>query len=111
MIYQLKNTPTKISLYDLIATSHTHREVLYGLLKNKTIPTNILAITFSKILNTIRRSDTIFFYKSQILTQEFLEECSALYITPMVEEWEVKRTMVDNGSTVNVCSNYFLAQL
>jgi len=29
----------------------------------------------------------------------------------MVDEWEVKRTMVDNGSAMNVCSNHFLTQL
>jgi len=47
MIDQLKNTPAKISLYDLISTSQTHRDVLYTLFKNETIPTNILATTFS----------------------------------------------------------------
>jgi len=29
----------------------------------------------------------------------------------MIDEWEVKRTMVDNVLDVNVCSNHFLTQL
>lgn len=32
------------------------------------------------------------------------------YITHMVDGWEVKRIMVDNGSTINVYSNQFLIQ-
>ena len=111
MIDQLKNTPTNISLYDLISTSQAHREVLYALLKNETIPTKILASIFSKKLRTIREGDTISFYKFEMLNQELLEECSTLYITHMVEEYKVKSTMVDNGCAMNVCSNYFLAQL
>lgn len=51
------------------------------------------------------------FYKYEKLNQELLDECSTLCITPMVDGWEVKRIMVDNGSVVNVCSNHFLTQL
>lgn len=67
--------------------------------------------TCSKKLQTIRESDTISFHKSEILNQELLNECASLYIAPMVDELEVKRTIVDNVSAMNVCSNYFLTQL
>lgn len=86
MINQLKNTPTKTSLYDLIDTSHAHREVLYALFKNEIVPTNISATTFSEKLQTIRGGDVISFYKSKMLNLELLDEYSALYITPMIEE-------------------------
>lgn len=46
MIDQLKNTPSKISLYDLISTFQAHRDVLYALFKYETILTNILNTTF-----------------------------------------------------------------
>lgn len=46
MIDQLKNTPKKISLYDLISTSQVHRDILYTLFKNEIIPTNILVAMF-----------------------------------------------------------------
>ena len=111
MIDQLKNIPAKVCLYDLIATFHAHREVLYALFKNEIIPTNILATTFFKKLRTLREGDTISFHKSEKLNRELLNECFTLYITPMLDGWEVKRTMVDNGSTVNMCFNYFLTQL
>ena len=84
MIDQLKNTPTKISLYDLISTSQAHREVLYALFKNKIIPTKILASIFFEKFKTIMGNDTISFYKSEKLNQEMLDECLALYIIPMV---------------------------
>jgi len=85
MIDQLKNTLTKITLYDLISTSHIHRKVLYTLFKSETFPTNILVTVFYEKLRTIREGDIIFFYKSKKLNQELLDECSTLYITPMVE--------------------------
>ena len=107
MINQLKNTLEKISLYDLISTSQVYRDVLYALFKNETIPTNILTSIFCEKLKTIKECDAISFYKSKKLDQELLHEYLALYITPMVDGWEVKRTMVDNGSTINVCSNLF----
>ena len=50
MIDQLKNTPNKISLYDLISTSQTHRDALYAFFKNETIPTNISTTIFSEKL-------------------------------------------------------------
>ena len=40
-----------------------------------------------------------------------LEECLALYITPMVDGWKVKITMVYSGLVFNVCSNHFLTEL
>lgn len=111
MIDQLKNNPTKISLYDLISTLKVHRDILYALFKNENIPTNISATMFSKKIRTIKECDVIYFYKSEKLNQDLLDECSTLYITPMVDGCEVKMIMVDNGSTVNVCSNIFLTQL
>ena len=98
-------------MYDLISTSQAHRDVLYDLFKNEIVPTNILVATFFEKLQNIRKSDIISFFKSKQLSLELLEECSALYIIPLVDEWEVKRIMVDNGSTINVCSKWFLSQL
>jgi len=54
MIDQLKNTLAKIRLYDIISTSQEHRDVLYALFKNKTIPTNISIVIFFKKLQNIR---------------------------------------------------------
>lgn len=83
----------------------------YALFKNKIISTNILAATFFDKRRTIRKGNIISFYKSKKLNQEMLDECLDLYITLMVGGWEVKRTMVDNGSTIKMCSNNFLSQL
>ena len=85
MIDQLKNTPAKISLYDLISTLQAHRDVLYNFFKNETISTNILATIFFEKLQSIRESEAISFYKYDKLTQELLEGYLALYITPMVD--------------------------
>jgi len=111
MIDQLKNTPTKISLHDLIYTSQVHRDILYALFKNETVPINISATMFSEKIRTIKECDIISFYQFEKLNKELLDECSTLYVTPVVDGWEVKRIMVDNGSTINVFSNHFLIQL
>jgi len=111
MIEQLKNTTTKISLYDLISTYATHREILYALFKMETIPANMSATMFFDKLKAIQECDAISFYKSEKFNKELLDECLALYITPLIDGWEIKRTIVDNGLAVNVCSHRFLIQL
>lgn len=78
MIDQLKNTPAKVNLYDLITTSHTHREVLYALFKNETIPTNISTTTFYETFNTIKGGNALAFYKSKMLNLELLDGYSTL---------------------------------
>jgi len=90
MIEQLKIIPTKISLYDLIFTSETHREILYALFKKEIVPTNMSAGMFSKKIKSIKECDAISFYKSKKLSKELLDECSTLYITPMIDGWEIK---------------------
>jgi len=107
MIEKVKTTPSMISLYDLISTSKKHKEILYALFKNKTFPTNITGTIFLKNLSSIKECDRITFYRSEKLSKETLTECVALYITPMIEGWKIKRTMVDNGSVVNICSHKF----
>lgn len=66
---------------------------------------------FSEKLRAIKDYDDISFYKSEKINKYFLDECLALYIKPMIYGWEIKRTLVDNRSTVNVCSHKFFIQL
>jgi len=47
MIEQLKTNHENISLYDLISTSETHREIIYALFKKEIVPTNMFAAIFS----------------------------------------------------------------
>lgn len=111
MIEQLKTTPAKISLYDIIFTSEIHREILYALLKMEIVPTNMSVAMLSKKLRDIKECDAISFYKFEKLNKEFIDKCLALYITPMINGWYIKRTLVDNGSTINACSHKVLIQL
>ena len=62
---------------------------------------------FQKKLRSIKECDVISFYRSEKLSKEILAKCLAFYITPMIEGWKLKITLVDNGSTVNVCSINF----
>ena len=41
------------------------------------------------------------FYKYEKINKELLDEFLALYIIPMIDGWEIKRTLVDDGSIVN----------
>lgn len=61
MIDQLKNIATKISLYYLISTSQTHRDVLYVLFNNEIVLTNILDAKFFEKLRTIKECDASLF--------------------------------------------------
>lgn len=66
---------------------------------------------FSKKLKSIKECDVVSFYRSEKLTKEIRVECLALYITSMIEGSKIKIIMVENGSTVNVCSHKVLTQL
>lgn len=86
-IEQLKTTTAKISLYDLISTSETHREILYVLFKKDRVPTNMFVAIFLKKLKSIKECDAISFCKYEKLNKELLDECLAFYITPMIYGW------------------------
>ena len=66
---------------------------------------------FSKKLRSLKECDAISLYRFENLSKELLVECLTLYITPMIEGWEIKIALVDNGSTINVCSHKCLTQL
>lgn len=66
---------------------------------------------FLEKLKPLKEVDIISFYKSKKLKKELLDECLVLYITPMIEGWEIKRTLVDNGSAFIMCSQKLLNQL
>jgi len=111
MIDQLKTTPIKISLYDLISTYEIHREILYVLFKKEIIPTNMSTSKFLEKIKSIKECDAISFYRSEKLSKEILTKYLALYIILMIKGWKIKITLVENGSTINVCSHKFLIQL
>ena len=98
-------------MYDLISISEIHREILYALFKKEIVLTNMFAAIFSEKLRCIKECDAITFYRYEKLRKELLDECINLYITPMIDGWEIKRTLVYNGSTINVCCHKFLLQL
>lgn len=80
MIEQLKTT----ILYDLISTFETHRKILYALFKKEIVLTNMLATIFFEKLGSIKECDATSFYRSKNLSKKLLDECIALYITPMI---------------------------
>jgi len=95
----------------ILSTFEIHREILYALFKKEVVTTNMFVAMFFEKLRAIKECDAISFYKYEKLNKELLDECLALYITPMIYGWEIKRTLVDNGSNINVCSHMFLIQL
>jgi len=111
MIEKLKTIPTNIILYDLISTSKTHKDLLYALFKKEIVPTKMYVAMFSKKLRSIKECDAISFYRYEKFSKELLVECLALYITPMIDGWEIKTTSIDNGSAINVCSHKVFIQL
>lgn len=79
--------------------------------KKKVVSNNIYAAIFLEKLKPLEEWDTISFYKSKKLRKELLDECLPLYIMPMVDGWEIKVTLVDNGSIANIYSNKILTQI
>ena len=69
-----------------------------------------VAMLFEK-LRPIKEYDAIFFYKFEKQKKKLFDECLDLYITLMIDWWEIKITSIDNGLVINICSHNFLIQL
>lgn len=81
----------------MISTSEIYREILYTLFKKEKIATNISTTMFSKKLRYIKECNAISFYISDKLSKELLDECLTLYITHMIDGWDIKKILVENG--------------
>ena len=104
LLKQLQKTKANITVWQLITTSIAHRKMLLDALEAIDMPSNstpdelvnLLIHGKSNLITTITFTD-------DDLPSEGTQHNKALYLTIVCKQLQVPMTLVDNGSTVNVC--------
>lgn len=108
MIGKLKNTWTKIILYEFIQISPTHREALYDIFKNEYVPTITVATTFSNMIYSWKHVNIIRFDDIELPSKDVVEQSLALYIKVYLCVNNINRSLIDTISCLNIFSTLFL---
>jgi hypothetical protein len=106
MINQLRNTPTKISLWELLQTSPTYHEALKKALATLSTPPpnqeNVNA--FLPCMHVTPGPPDIVFNQKDLPSQEVQKQYDALMVVVTINKSIIHRTLIDNGSGLNICS-------
>ncbi|GLJ49633.1 hypothetical protein SUGI_1053010 [Cryptomeria japonica] len=105
LIEQLKVTPAKISLWDLIQTSSAHHGMLQDALKDLNVPPLNTSSNIASLVNSVMNPKAqIVFTQDELPTSEIQHQYDPLMIVVIMKDTAIRRTLVDNGSSLNVCS-------
>ncbi|KAH9293228.1 hypothetical protein KI387_041569, partial [Taxus chinensis] len=128
MIKQLHQSPVKMTLYDLIQTSESHRqalvEILQGIevLPNETLPVasiltpnHVASLTKQSISPTTsvskQQAAAVSFSDDEIIDFGAEDPDPALFISAYVRDIRVRRVMIDGGASLNIISSKAFQQM
>lgn len=106
LVEQLRATRAKISLWELLQTSSIYHESLKKALN--TLPTpppnqdninSILECMHATLINP-----KIIFTQDDFPSKDVQAHCDSLMVVVLINENLIRRTLIDNGSGLNVCS-------
>ena len=101
IIEQLGETPTQISILNLLLTSKPHREVLFKILSEAHIPKNISIDKFTHVVKNVLTSNYISFFYDD-LTAKGIEHNKVLYISVHCNEKLLVKVLIENESALNI---------
>jgi hypothetical protein len=102
---QIKNTPTKISLWNLIQNSPNHKTILQTTLQQVVVSSSTNAkyvVTLIQGMNAVNVEMN--FHQDELPPLEMRKKNNAFMIISNYDGWGIKITLVDNESTLNVYS-------
>lgn len=94
---------SQISILDLLHTSPIYKEILDKALQESRVPIDINATNFKNLVGHLDASSVVSFRNSDIPAIES-DHILPLHIIFMVSNFVVKHVMIDNGSTLNLCT-------
>ncbi|XP_038679469.1 uncharacterized protein LOC119980745, partial [Tripterygium wilfordii] len=101
IVDQLKKTPAKISILELIMSSEPHRQVLMRMLNQAYVSDKIPTDSFNGIVGNVLASHLLSFTEDDI-PPEGMGHNKALHISAMCRGKELASILVDNGSSLNI---------
>jgi len=99
--------PIQISILDLLQTSPLYQEILDSTLRESHVPSDINATEFHNLVGPILASCALSFKTTDIPAVE-PDHILSLCIAVMVLDFAVKRVMINNGSSLNLCTLKFI---
>ena len=106
----MNKSPSEISIVALLLSSEVHREALLKVLKEMHVPTSITDSAFIGMVSLMLATNQISFSDDE-LPPKGKDHTLAIHIVVKCEDMIVTRVLVDNGSTLNVCSMATLERL
>lgn len=102
--------PTQISILDLLHSSPLYKDILDSSLIESHIPIDINAIDFRNLIGNLSSSCALSFKTIDI---PFVEpnHTLPLCIAIMVSTFTIKKVMIGNGSSLNICTLKFIKQV
>jgi hypothetical protein len=110
IIEQLKKTPARVSIMELILTSEPHRRSILKVLNEAFVTKDITTEGMENLVGRIQALSTITFSEGEI-DPEGTNHNKALYITVESHDHVIAKALIDNGSALNVMPRHVLEQL
>ena len=110
MIQQLNKSPAQISILTLLLSSNVHQKALLKVLKETCVPTSAIEFAFEGMVSTVLATNQISFTDDE-LPPEGRDYTFPMHIIVKCEDIIIARVLIDNGSTLNVCSMSTLERL
>jgi hypothetical protein len=105
LVEKIKNTPTKISLWDLIHNSPNYHTILHTALQKNLVPLSTNVSDVAALIHGMNLVNVeINFHQHELPPLEMRNKNDAFMIISIYNRLGIKRTLVDNRSTLNVCS-------
>ncbi|KAH9295807.1 hypothetical protein KI387_039395, partial [Taxus chinensis] len=103
-IKQLATTPTHISLMELLKESPSFQDILTHALNESRVPHTLNVQQFQAMIANLTPETPILSFGPQDMLNPNLINNNSLYIEAYVTNHKVKRVLIDNGATLNICS-------
>jgi len=103
VLSQLGKTPTQLSILELLTTSPIHKEILEASLLESRVPENINASQFTVMIGNLAAQQHLFFTDKDFQGPSQHHYLS-LHIEVLIQWHKIKQVLIDNGSSLNLCT-------
>jgi len=110
VIQWLNKSLAQISILVLLLSSDVHYKAFLKVLKETCVPTSAIEFAFEGMVSTMLATNQISFTDDE-LPPEGRDHTFPMHIIVKCEDIIIARVLIDNGSTLNVCSMSTLERL
>lgn len=110
ILEHLRKTHTQISILDLLKSSPTHQEILNRALQKTHVPGDIDPTQFQALVAHLSTTYHLSFTQCDAMFPD-PNYIHPLNIELVIKHYKLKRVLIDNGSTLNLCTLKFIMQI